>query len=488
MSLPEQIGQYRLEAHLGSGRYADTYRATNVIRKRTVALKLLHLEAAGDEAKIRRLLASVQQAAELVHPHIAWVWETGEIDGHLFVAERYVNGPSLASLLAEKGALSWDAARLVIQQTAQALDFAHGRGWVHGRISPAQILVSPELGAVLTGFGWPQSTIPDAEAAGGELAAPGAYQDLPSNGRYLAPEVWLGQPARPPADQYALACVWAELLSGQPLFGAATWEETRDLHFAPPPLQRTWPEGTPWPFEAALARALSGEPVDRYPDLAALMAAPDVLAGQGGRSVEDRAGRSAELRARREQEQHTRQQAEEAARLVALAQARQEMEEQIHRERQAPAPVEEIFPPAETSSPPSDMIAARRKTRRSRAIDGQQRKVLWIGLTILLLALAGFWLSGPTGLGGLWAATSTATPPNSATASEVSLPTATPTPSTASSPTTLPSSTPTATHTATAAPTAAPTHTPTITPTNTPVSSPTRTPTRTPTPRDRPDD
>jgi len=490
MTLSDSIGQYRIEECLSNGRRADVYRAVDVIRKRTVALKLLHVGAPGDEATLRRRLQQVQRAAELVHPHIAWVWETGESDGHFYVAERYVNGPSLARLLAEKGPFTWDAARLAIGQIGQALDFAHGRGWVHGWIHAGQILVSTELGAVVTGFGWPQPPIPEAQATAGGTGISGAGQELPGNGAYLAPEIWLGQPARPAADQYALACVWAELLSGQPLFGGKSWEEVRDLHFMPAALRRAWPEGTPWQFETALTRALASEPGDRYPDLAALLAAPEALAAHNEQSPESLARSRAELRARREEEEQARRQAEDAARLAALAQARREVEERIRRaqeiqaqEAQAPA---EIDTPVEEAPAPRKTPAVRRRPEHTPA-GGGRRRWGWIGLAAIVLALAVYGLARSGGMGGFWPATpsasatlESASPTTGSSAIITTIP-----PDATATGTLTPSFTPTIASTATATRTQAPSFTPTITPTDTPSPSATRTPTRTPTPRNQ---
>jgi hypothetical protein len=485
MTPPQQIGQYRLEERLDGGQRADVYRAVDVIRKRTVTLRLLHVEHPEDEAKVRRVLQQVQHAAELVHPHIAWVWETGEAHGQFYVAERYANGPTLAGLLAEKGPFSWEAARLAITQAAEALDFAHGRGWVHGWLSPAQILSSAELGAVVTGFGWPQPVIPDSEVAGSQPGAIPWPAELPGNGAYLAPEIWLGQPARPGADQYALACIWVELLTGRPLFDAASWEEVRDLHFMPPALPRAWPEGTPWQIEAALARALAGEPGDRYPDLAALLAAPAEMAAQGQQSAEGRARRSAELRAWQEEQAHNRRQSEEAARLAALEQARREVEEQILQAQQIQLPPEEeAF--AEALPPlPGTITPARRRPHRRPAKANGRRWGLWAGLTVVLLALGGFWLVRSAGSGSLWPATptTTATLESALPTAGVHAPaTATVLAATATRAATA-SFTPSITPSPTATPTRTPTRSPTITLTHTPGPIATRTPSRTPTPR-----
>ena len=144
------LGQYHIEIQLGSGEYTDTYHATDTVRRRPVALKILRPNLPVPAAW---LLRDAALASDLVHPHLAWVWETAQIEGTAYIAERYVNGAPLAKMLAEAGALNWQDAFQVFRQIAQGLDFAHARNWVHGEINPKNILFSSEASAVLTDFG-----------------------------------------------------------------------------------------------------------------------------------------------------------------------------------------------------------------------------------------------------------------------------------------------------------------------------------------------
>jgi serine/threonine protein kinase len=135
------LGQYRIQAELGSGRFCETYHAYDMVRRRMVALRLLHPELLDSELAYADFLDQAGQATELVHPHIAWVWEIGRIGGRFLIVERFVNGPSLAERLAQSGPLRWEQARQIVDQVAQALEFAYAKGWVHGRVTPHNILL-----------------------------------------------------------------------------------------------------------------------------------------------------------------------------------------------------------------------------------------------------------------------------------------------------------------------------------------------------------
>jgi len=322
MNIPRQIGRYEIEAKLGSGSHADVYRAVDSVLKRTVALKVLKPRLLADEEAFARFLQEAQAASELVHDHIAWVWDVGEAQGFYYLAMRYVDGPPLDQVLAERGRLPWGEAGQIVTQVAQALDFAHAKGLVHRDVKPQNILVSPKDGAVLTDFG-----LVKAMQASGVSTRTGAIIGTP---QYIAPEVWQDKPAGPASDQYALACVLVEMLTGQPLFGASTPPAIMARHFEPPALPTTWPEGTPPGIETVLQRALALDPAERYPTVSEFATAPQKMAQE--ELVKRESVKREVEQARRTAEEKARQEAEEVARLAAMAQARREIEAQVRRE------------------------------------------------------------------------------------------------------------------------------------------------------------
>jgi serine/threonine-protein kinase len=264
MSTLKNLGRYSLEVYLGAGAYAEVYRATDTALKRTVALKILKPMLLADSEAFARFVQEAQAAAGLFHPHIATVLDLGEADGRYFIAMRYVDGPSLDKKLVERGSLPWDEALPLAEQIAEALQYAHNRNLVHRDIKPQNILVSENEGAVLTDFG-----LVKAMTSSG-MTRTGSFLGTPS---YMAPEIWKGEDVTPATDQYALACVLVEMLTGKVLYGGKTPPAIMAKHFQPPALPERWPAGAPESLGAALSKALAQEPGDRFDTLPAFISA-----------------------------------------------------------------------------------------------------------------------------------------------------------------------------------------------------------------------
>ncbi len=375
------LGQYRIEADLDAlwaapGLRLNRCRAVDTVRKRPALLNLLEIDPSLDARLAPRLLEQAQAAADLVHPHLGWVWETGQIEGRQYIAERLAQGQTLAYRLAERGPLGWDEAQKAVAQIAQGLDFAHARGWVHGALSPAQVWLSPEVGAVVTGWGMQRglrSVHLDAPALVGRTAPdhPAAQALLP----YLSPEALLSGQSGPPGDQYVLACLWYEMLTGQPAFPAASPEELLVRQSEGLRFPGLWPEGTPWELETVLERATAETPAGRYLTAGELAAAPQKLADEPGFSAEERARRAEQARQRREAAEQARRQAEETTRLAALEQARREIEDRVRRAAQplsASEPEAGEAAAAETPPPaPPEEPAARPLVEGAETLPGQ---------------------------------------------------------------------------------------------------------------------
>jgi eukaryotic-like serine/threonine-protein kinase len=252
-----KIGRYQIETLLGSGAYADVYRATDSVLRRTVALKVLKPALLADQEAYARFVQEAQIGAGLVHPRVAWVWDLGEADGRYFIAMRYVDGPSLDRVIREQGALGWEDACRIFNQVVEALAFSHGRGLVHRDVKPQNILISAAEGAVLTDFG-----LVRAMEASGSHTRTGALLGTP---QYMAPEIWKGETAGPAADQYALGCVLAEMLTGACPFEAPTPPAVMMKHILEPAqFPARWPDGAPQSLSAALQKALAKTPAERF--------------------------------------------------------------------------------------------------------------------------------------------------------------------------------------------------------------------------------
>jgi serine/threonine-protein kinase len=265
MSIPTTLGRYEIEIPLGSGSYATVYRARDTRLNRVVALKVLKSTLAGDEEIAGRFLREAQTAANLIHPQIAWVLDLGEADGQHYIAMRYVDGMPLDKVIKTRGRLIWRDALQVIVQIGAALEFAHERGIIHRDIKPQNILYSAADGAVLTDFGLVKAT-----QSSGTRTRTDAVLGTP---QYIAPEMWNGQPASPASDQYALACVFVEILTGQPLYAGKSLIEIIGSHMKALDVRLwdTWPEDVPAGIDPVLQRALARQPDHRFADIRTLI-------------------------------------------------------------------------------------------------------------------------------------------------------------------------------------------------------------------------
>jgi serine/threonine-protein kinase len=264
MSDLKQLSRYTIQSHLGTGAFADVYKALDTVLNRTVALKILKPMLVADNEAFVRFTREAQTLANLMHPQIAWVWDMGEAEGYYFIAMRYVDGKALDKVIAERSSLPWDETLKITGQIAGALQFAHDKGLVHRDVKPQNIIISGTDGAVLTDFG-----LVRAIASSG-MTTTTSMLGTPS---YIAPEIWEGQEASPASDQYALACVVTEMLTGKVLFGGTTLAIMKKVLFDPLSLPEKWPEGVPQGINVALEQALAKDPAKRFGNLGEFTAA-----------------------------------------------------------------------------------------------------------------------------------------------------------------------------------------------------------------------
>lgn len=256
-----RLAGYEIVRLIGSGGMAAVYLARDEQLGRVVALKLL----AKDEAASVRFVREARAVAAVDHPHIIPVYAAGEADGAQYIAMRFVPGGTLAGVLATSGALSPRRTAGIISPVASALDAAHAAGLVHRDVKPGNILVDRRPGGpehpYLTDFG-----IVRAMLSAGTLTAAGQFLGTPD---YAAPEQAGGLPVDGRADQYALACVAFEALTGKVPF-------KRDLPVAvlyahvssPPPRATSIRRDLPPAVDVVLAKAMAKNPDDRYPTCA----------------------------------------------------------------------------------------------------------------------------------------------------------------------------------------------------------------------------
>jgi serine/threonine protein kinase len=255
------VAGYRLEAQVGAGGMAVVFRARDERLGRPVALKILAPGLASDPAFRRRFIAESRAAAAVDDPHIIPIYEAGEAEGALFIAMRFVQGGDLRHVLAREGALPPGRAAEFLSPVASALDAAHGAGLVHRDVKPANILVDVRLGrpdhVYLSDFG-----VSKGAAASMSLTGTGQFLGTPD---YSAPEQIQGRPVDGCADQYALACVTYQLLTGEAPFERDQGMAVLLAHLSEPPpsLVERRPD-LPAAADEVLARALAKVPEKRF--------------------------------------------------------------------------------------------------------------------------------------------------------------------------------------------------------------------------------
>ncbi|MBA3476262.1 MAG: protein kinase, partial [Actinobacteria bacterium] len=248
--LGTQLAGYRIDGVLGRGGMGVVYRATELALDRPVALKLIAPEFAGDASFRERFLRESRLAASIDHPGILPVYAAGEAEGELYLANRFVDGNDLRAVL-DDVPLRPERALTLVGQVADALDAAHARRLVHRDVKPGNVLVDAADHCYLCDFGLTMQLGAGGTTASGRLA--GSLD-------YLAPEQIRQGRVEGRTDQYALACVLYELLSGSPPFRRETEAQTLWAHMQEePPALPGYPQ-----LEPVLARALAKEQEDRY--------------------------------------------------------------------------------------------------------------------------------------------------------------------------------------------------------------------------------
>ena len=257
------VGGYRIESLLGRGGMAAVYLAEDGRLKRKVALKVLSPELAADEAFRRRFVDESERLASVDHPNIIPIYEAGQDDGHLFIAMRYVDSTDLKELIASEGHLSPERAVSIVTQVAGALDAAHAKGLVHRDVKPANVLVAVGSGgdgsdhAYLSDFGLTKRT---QETSG--LTKTGVFMGSID---YVAPEQISGKGVDGRTDQYALACVLFQCLTGRTPYPRDDDAAVLFSHLSEPPPSVTGTDpDLPPAIDAVLARAMAKEQDDRY--------------------------------------------------------------------------------------------------------------------------------------------------------------------------------------------------------------------------------
>src|SRR5688500_18445839 len=265
--------RYRIERQIGQGGMATVYLAEDVKLGREVALKVLRPEL-GVVLGTERFLSEVKITARLDHPHILTLIDSGSAGGLLYYVLPYVRGESLRDLLDREHQLSVEQALAITRHAASALDYANRKVVVHRDIKPENILLQ-EGEAMLADFG---IALAVQQSGGSRLTETGLSLGTP---HYMSPEQATGDrnvDAR--SDLYSLASVLYEMLVGEPPITGKTVQAVIAKLLTEPAMHvRTVRPTVTDAVDAAVAKALSKVPADRYASVADFMRALDASPG-----------------------------------------------------------------------------------------------------------------------------------------------------------------------------------------------------------------
>jgi len=261
-------GRYSLERELGRGGMGIVFLARDVALDRLVAIKLLPQAYAADAGHRERFLTEARTAAKLSQPNIVPIHSVEEAAGLVFFVMSYLEGETLGQRLRAKGPLTPHEAARMIQETAWALGYAHGRGVVHRDVKPDNIMLERGTGrAIVMDFG----------IAG---APAGADARVVGTAQYMSPEQANGDAVDGRSDLYSLGVVGFLALTGRLPFEAEDPSSILAMHITKPapPVASVSP-GLPRRLAQAVDRCLAKAPEDRFPD-------GEALAEAVGQSVE----------------------------------------------------------------------------------------------------------------------------------------------------------------------------------------------------------
>jgi len=259
-------GRYTIERELGRGGMATVYLARDLKHDRPVALKVLRPELAA-VLGAERFLREIRLTAQLQHPHILTLIDSGDAGGFLYYVMPFVEGESLRQRLEREGQLPLDEALRLTRAIASALDFAHGRGVIHRDIKPENIMLH-QGEPMVADFGIALAV----SAAGRErLTETGLSPGTPA---YMSPEQASAEPRLDGrSDQYSLACVLYEMLAGEPPYTGPTAQAVIAKRLTEPIPHLGTVRRVPPALEAAVTKALSKAPADRFVTADAFVAA-----------------------------------------------------------------------------------------------------------------------------------------------------------------------------------------------------------------------
>ena len=273
LDVGQRIGPFRITSLLGTGGMGEVYLAEDARLGRSVAIKLLLAEAAGDPERRARFEQEARAASALNHPNVCAVYDVGETDeGRHFLAMEYVAGQTLRERL-QSSALELTQALDVAAQVAEALAAAHEAGVVHRDVKPENLMLRPDGYVKVLDFGIAKlAEEPSGEAAPVRAPVETTKGAVMGTVTYMSPEQARGLAVDARTDIWSLGAVLYEMLAGRPPFAGATRTDVlvAILEREPEPLASPAGE-VPAKVQRIVAKALRKDREQRYPTAAALL-------------------------------------------------------------------------------------------------------------------------------------------------------------------------------------------------------------------------
>lgn len=259
-------GRYELQTVIGGGGMAIVYKAVDTLLDRTVAVKMLRAQYAGDEEFVSRFRQEAQSAARLSHPNIVNLYDVGMSDGEYYIVMEYVDGPTLKDLIRERGPLPVPEALDITEQICDALAHAHDHRIIHRDVKPHNILITKRGQVKVTDFGIARAVTGNTITHQNDTSVLGSVH-------YFSPEQARGAAASVKSDIYSLGVVMYEMLTKKlPFSGdspvSVALKHLRDDFVEPRELNPVVPQSV----ENIILRCMVKSPDLRYPDMRAVKA------------------------------------------------------------------------------------------------------------------------------------------------------------------------------------------------------------------------
>lgn len=260
--LTGSFARYEIEDLIGTGAMGQVYRALDTRLHRPVALKIPSRRELASEADRRRFYREARAAAKLHHPNICTVYDVGAVDGVDYIAMQFIEGRSLAEIIAFDERIDAQRAAVIVAKLAQALAVAHEAGIVHRDLKPANVMIVGKDEPIVMDFGLARH-FDDVETS--RVTREGMIVGSPA---YMSPEQMAGHSIGPATDIYSLGVVLYEMLVGRTPFTGSVMGIAAQVMNDEPASLSTVRSDIPAELEAICQTAIDKSPTERFRSMA----------------------------------------------------------------------------------------------------------------------------------------------------------------------------------------------------------------------------